>query len=30
MLRGFLVEEHRRCGELDDGGEEGRLWMACE
>jgi hypothetical protein len=25
-----FVEEHRRCGELGGGVEEGRVWMTCE
>jgi hypothetical protein len=25
-----FVEEHRRCGMLDGGVEDGRLWMACQ
>jgi len=25
-----FFEEHRRCGELDGGVEDGRVWMACE
>ena len=28
--RGAFSEEHRRCDELDGGGEDGRLGMACE
>ena len=23
-------QEHRRCGELNSGVEEGRIWMTCE
>jgi hypothetical protein len=25
-----MHEEHRRCGQLDGGVEDGRLWMVCE
>jgi hypothetical protein len=25
-----FFEEHRRCGALDAGVEDGRVWMACE
>lgn len=25
-----LLQEHRRCGELDGGLESGRVWMACD
>jgi len=25
-----LLQEHRRCGELDGGVEAERVWMACE
>jgi hypothetical protein len=25
-----FFEEHRRCGELDGGVEDGRPWMVCE
>jgi hypothetical protein len=25
-----FFQEHRRCGELDGGGAEGRVWMTCE
>jgi hypothetical protein len=25
-----FFQEHRRCGELDGGGVEGRVWMTCE
>ncbi len=25
-----FFEEHRRCGELEGGGVDERLWMACE
>jgi hypothetical protein len=25
-----LLQEHRRCGELDGGGDEAHVWMACE
>ena len=28
-LNAFL-QEHRRCGELDGGGDDGHVWMACE
>jgi hypothetical protein len=28
-LDGFLLE-HRRCGDLDGGVEEERVWMACD
>jgi hypothetical protein len=28
-LEAFL-QEHRRCGELDGGVEDDRVWMACE
>jgi len=25
-----FVAEHRRCGELDGGGDDGHVWMACD
>ena len=25
-----FLQEHRRCGELDGGLEDGRVWMACD
>jgi len=25
-----FLQEHRRCGELDGGVEDGRVWMACD
>ncbi len=25
-----FFQEHRRCGELDGGVEDGRVWMTCE
>jgi hypothetical protein len=25
-----FVQEHRRCGELDDGVEGERVWLACD
>jgi hypothetical protein len=25
-----LFQEQRRCGELDGGGDDGRVWMTCE
>jgi hypothetical protein len=25
-----FAQEHRRCGELDGGGDDGHVWMACE
>jgi hypothetical protein len=25
-----FLQEHRRCGELDSGVEQGRVWMTCE
>jgi hypothetical protein len=25
-----FLQEHRRCGELDGGVEDDRVWMACE
>jgi ribosomal silencing factor RsfS len=25
-----FVDEHRRCGELDGGLEDGRVWMVCD
>ena len=25
-----FVQEHRRCGDLDGGVEDDRVWMACE
>jgi hypothetical protein len=25
-----FVQEHRRCGELEAGVEDGRVWMSCE
>lgn len=28
-LHAFL-QEHRRCGEMDGGVEEGRVWMTCD
>ena len=28
-LNAFL-QEHRRCGEMDGGVEDGRVWMTCE
>jgi hypothetical protein len=28
-LDAFFLE-HRRCGELDSGVEDGRVWMACD
>jgi hypothetical protein len=28
-LYAFYTEHHRRCGDLDDGVEGGRVWMTC-
>jgi len=28
-LNAFL-QEHRCCGDLDGGGDDGQVWMACE
>ncbi|HEV8454748.1 MAG TPA: hypothetical protein VGQ24_07650 [Gemmatimonadales bacterium] len=25
-----FMQEHRRCGELDGGVDDGRVWMACD
>ena len=25
-----FLQEHRRCGEMDSGVEEGRVWMTCD
>jgi hypothetical protein len=25
-----FLQEHRRCEQMDDGVEEGRVWMTCE
>ena len=25
-----FVQEHRRCGELDGGVDDGRVWIACD
>jgi hypothetical protein len=25
-----FLQEHRCCGELDGGGDEGHVWMACD
>jgi hypothetical protein len=31
VLASFVafLEEHRRCGELDGGTDDGRVWLAC-
>ena len=25
-----FLNDHRRCGELDGGGDEGTIWLACD
>ena len=27
---GAFLQEHRRCGHMDGGVEEGRVWLTCE
>jgi hypothetical protein len=30
LLLDAFLQEHRRCGDLDGGVNDGRVWMACD